>query len=116
MPFQEDASHRKSGEAAQAKSRTRLAEKCQVLVPEARALGRGPYRQRVRHGARGGHEKTRWEREGHVEITVLEIKLARTDVGQRIPAVHVVVHDHSRVPLADLIQTGADPAHSTAPV
>src|ERR1700747_1718926 len=37
MPFQEDASHRKSGEAAQAKSRTRLAEKCQVLVPAARS-------------------------------------------------------------------------------
>ena len=33
MPFQADASQRYSGEAAHAKSRTRLALKCQVLVP-----------------------------------------------------------------------------------
>src|SRR6266496_6337453 len=36
MPCQLEASHRKSGEAAQAKSRTLDARKCQVLVPGVR--------------------------------------------------------------------------------
>src|SRR5947207_6633241 len=35
-PFQADASHRKSGEADQAKSRTFLAVRCQVLAPGVR--------------------------------------------------------------------------------
>src|SRR5207247_1741633 len=35
-PFQADASHRKSGAAAQAKSRTFLAVRCQVLAPGVR--------------------------------------------------------------------------------
>ena len=70
---------------------------------EARPLGRRPHRERVRHRSRGCDEKPSREGERHIKVAVFEVELAGANVGQGIPAVHIVVDDHTRIPLADLV-------------
>src|SRR3989449_5805933 len=83
---------------------------------EPRPRGRAPHHERVRHGPRRGDHEPGGEGERHVEVTILEVELAGADIGQRIPPVHVVVHDQARVPLADLVQARSDPPHSAPAV
>src|SRR5437660_833505 len=83
---------------------------------EAGALLGAPHRERVRHRPRPRDEKARGERERDVEVAVFQVKLARPDVGERVPAVHVVVYDQARVPLADLVEARADAPHPPAAV
>src|SRR5204863_7720897 len=83
---------------------------------DARTLFRRVHRFRILHRAGAAHDEPRGNGEGHVVVAVLEVELAGADVGQGIPAVHVVVHDQPRVPLAQLVQAGCDAAHAPAAV
>ncbi len=80
------------------------------------AHGWGPHRERVSHGPCRGNEEPRRQRERDVEVAVFEVELPGADVGQGIPSVYVVVHDHPRVPLADLVQPVSDAPHAPAAV
>ena len=68
------------------------------------ALLRRANRRRVGERACRRDLESGGDRETDVEIAEFEIELARAQEGQCVPAMHVVVHGHARVPLAELVE------------
>ena len=86
---------------------------------EAALLLGGPDLLRVLQLARGDDRVRRRDGDGEVVVAVFEVELALPEVGERVPPVHVVEHDHARVPLRDLVDGPAldiEPAHPVCPV
>src|SRR5438046_10663460 len=65
----------------------------------------------ILHGAGAAHDEAGGDRERDVVIAVLEVELARADVGQGIPAVHVVYDDEPGRPTRAFLRACADVAH-----
>ena len=70
---------------------------------EPLALGVGQHLARVLEAAGGGHDHLAGHGDVDVEGAVLQVVLALAQVGQRVPAVDVVVDVHSGVPLRELV-------------
>ena len=86
---------------------------------ETGAFGRREHLSGVLECTGRGHEKAARHRDGDVEVTVLEVELALAEVLLRVPAAHVVVDRHARVPLRDLVQPAAGellPSHAVGSV
>ena len=142
-PSQLVASQRKSGAAAHATSRTCSARNRHVLVPATRArFARGRASSAVmicttvggcaarssrsicdgrqHFGAVLEHAASRDDvaggnRDGVVDVAVLEIELALAEIRIGVPAAHVVVDGHARIPLRDLVER-AVAAHAVGAV
>ena len=86
---------------------------------EPGALVRGEHDRRVRERARRRHDEASRHGDRHVEVAVLEIDLALTQILLGVPAAHVVVHGHAWIPLRDLVQPAPRellPTHAVRPV
>src|SRR5205823_5917818 len=71
---------------------------------EARTLARREHLHGVGQRARRRNDEAPRHGDGHVEIAVLEVELALTEVLLGVPTAHVVVHRNPRVPLRYLVQ------------
>ena len=71
---------------------------------QARDLRRGEHILGIVERSGGGHDVS--SRHGHAEckVAVVQIELALSEIRLGVPAAHVVVHRHTRIPLRNLVE------------